>query len=540
MKYLRWFIRNMKTFAWSVAASVACHIVGVAIAMGFVMVSKTLVDLAIKGASSREIILWGAAMIVIIVVRDLMRALQAYIQTEAVARMKNALRQRHFDDLLHMNGELRSHFHSGDVLNRLESDVDTLATACCMTIPNMLGALLQFIAAFAYLLFLAPGLAWILAAILPLGVLGGRYVMHRVRKYTLAVKENDSQVQAHVQESIQNQTLIKTLEHDQVSSLTLTDLQDSLYGHVMKRTKFSLCARVLMSLTLALGHAVAFLWGVFGILHGSVTYGMMTAFLQLVNQLQRPVMEMSRELPTLFHSTASIDRLCELEQLPKEALSEPHMLEGIAGVRVTGVRFSYPGGKADVLKDFSHSFEPGSRTALIGPTGVGKSTLMKLLLSLLVPEEGSVELYNGSESVPASGATRCNFAYVPQGNSLFSGSIRENLLMGKPDANDEELISALHTAAADFVTELPKGMDSPCFEAGGGLSEGQAQRIAIARGLLRPGSILLLDEFSSALDNETENTLLERLTSEMTGKTMIFITHREKITEFCDSVLRLG
>ena len=176
----------------------------------------------------------------------------------------------------------------------------------------------------------------------------------------------------------------------------------------------------------------------------------------------------------------------------------------------------------------------------MGPTGAGKSTLIRLLLSLLKPHNGTIMIYSGDTVESVSPATRCNLVYVPQGNSLFSGTIRDNLLMGNPEATEQQMRDALHTAAADFVLELPSGIDTQCFEAGGGLSEGQAQRIAIARALLRPGSILLLDEFSSALDAETEITLMQRLTASLPDHTMIFITHRDKIIDYCTSVLRLA
>jgi len=219
----------------------------------------------------------------------------------------------------------------------------------------------------------------------------------------------------------------------------------------------------------------------------------------------------------------------------------------VAGVRFECVSFSYPDSVKPVLSGFSYDFRPGTRTAIVGPTGAGKSTMIRLLLSLLRPQSGSIVIYqenviegNPKNDVPISPATRCNLVYVPQGNSLFSGTVRENLLMGNPEATDEQLRSVLHIAAADFVFDLPGGLDAHCFEAGAGLSEGQAQRIAIARALLRPGSILLLDEFSSALDADTEITLMERLSSELPDHTMIFITHRDRIIDYCDSVLRLG
>jgi ABC-type bacteriocin/lantibiotic exporter with double-glycine peptidase domain len=230
----------------------------------------------------------------------------------------------------------------------------------------------------------------------------------------------------------------------------------------------------------------------------------------------------------------------ELESLPQENVSEAHSLAGIVGIRFEDVSFAYSESSNLVLNGFSYDFMPGSRTSIVGPTGVGKSTMIRIMLSLLKPVKGRVMLYSDAEHVEVSPATRCNLVYVPQGNSLFSGTVRDNLLMGNPEATEEQMTSALHTAAADFVFDLPGGLDTQCFEAGAGLSEGQAQRIAIARALLRPGSILLLDEFSSALDAETENVLLERLTSSLPDHTMIFITHREKIIDYCDSVLRLS
>ena len=542
MKYLRWISKLAAPVAPMLTGAVLCQLVLVGIALCYVYISKSLVDVAsgVGEGGARELILLGCAMVLTILLRIGFQSCISYVESKAEIKIANSLRQREFDKLMHLKSDYRKHWHSGDLVNRMQSDVSAVASSIGRVIPNLTGAVLKFSAAFAYMLVLEARLAWLLVLVIPVGVFGGRFVLRRTRALTLAVREGDGKVQSHVQESVQHLPVIQGLEYGANSSSELKMIQNDFYSKIMRRTRFSIVARILTALAFSLGYAIAFLWGVRGIWLGSVSFGLMTAFLQLVGQIQRPLLEMSEQLPSLFHCSASIDRLMEIEAMPGEEEGEALMMDGIAGVRLENLSFHYPDGEEMIFDNFSHDFKPGSRTAVIGETGIGKSTLIKLLMSLLQADSGKITLYDlKGDCAEASSRTRCNMVYVPQGNTLFSGSIRENLLMGKPDADESQMREALHRAAADFVDRMPEGLDSQCFEAGGGLSEGQAQRIAIARALLRPGSILLLDEFSSALDPETEELLLERLNDGSSDKTMIFITHRERVADYCDSILRL-
>lgn len=603
MRYLRWLGRAIRPHLLSVTSMMLCHVMLAVCSVAFVYVSKKLVDVAVAilGGQSVDgsLTIWAVALAVIIVVRIMFQAIKSYLQTKTDIALRNRLRYNLFNVMLHVRTNGGERHHTGDVLNRMQEDVRQVSAVLASSIPDLFGTFLQFTAALGFLIYLDVRLALIVVVIIPVGIVVGKFVTSRIRHLTLDIRSSDSRVQSHLQESFQHLTLLQTLEYVSASSDTLSGLQRKLYGNEMRRARFSILSRIFIALAFSAGHAVAFLWGVWGISIGTVTYGMMTAFLQLVGQIQRPLLDMSAQIPAVIHATASIDRLMELESLPREEESDPVLLSAPAGVRIEDVTFAYPttgsssgvafGSSADsgvasagsgtarsacdalaghgklVLDGFSYDFRPGSRTAIVGPTGVGKSTLIRLMLALLTPLKGRVMIYSAASAADsatlagsaagvsdsatladyapgyvASPATRCNLVYVPQGNTLFSGTVRENLLMGNPDATEDQLRSVLHTAAADFVLELPYGLDTQCFESGAGLSEGQAQRIAIARALLRPGSILLLDEFSSALDAETESILLERLTSELPDHTMIFITHRDRIIDFCDSVLRLG
>ena len=520
-------------------ASMLANLAGVGASLLFVYICKTLIDIA-TGNSGRDLAGWSLAMVATMAAQTLFSLLRTRLAAQTDIRIKNNLRMQIFSRLICAYHGSRGERHSGDITNRLEEDVRVVSECLSNSLPALLSATVQFIAAFCFLMALNNTLAWSVVGIMPLAIILSKIFFRKLRRLTRDIRDTDSLVQSHLQENLQHATLIQTLEQEGRASSGLDRLQSGLYDSVMRRTRFTIVSRTVISLAFAAGYATAFLWGVNGLLAGAVTFGTMTAFLQLVGQIQRPVLELSSYIPSAIHAAASADRLMEIEGDESCAASEPVHLGSPAGIRMEHVSFAYPDGTRKVIDDFSHDFRPGSRTAIVGETGAGKSTLIRLILALLRPQSGSIVIYGPRSSAEASAATRCNLTYVPQGNSLLSGTVRDNLLLGDPEADEAGMKEALRIAAADFVFQLPDGLDTPCSENGGGLSEGQAQRIAIARALLRRGSILLLDEFSSSLDPETEKRLMENLSSSLPGRTMIFITHRRKITEYCSDIIELA
>lgn len=453
-------------------------------------------------------------------------------------KAQNKMQQRMLDRILRSEWHGKEKRHSGDIINRLESDVNTVVNFLTETMPNTLSVLAMFFGAFFYLFSMDKFLAIAIVIMLPLFLGFSRIYIGQMRRLTRLVRDSDSKVQSVLQETIQNRMLIKTLESDDAMVDKLEDTQSELRQNVIKRTRFRLYTNFVINFGFAFGYLFAFLWAALRMLDHTLTFGGMTAFLQLVNRIQGPARNLTALIPSFVGVFTAAERLMELEENPLEEQGEPIEIDAPCGIKLTDVSYAYDDADEYVINHLNYDFYPGSCTAILGETGAGKTTLIRLILALLHPTRGKVEIYNDNKKNELSPRLRCNFVYVPQGNTLLSGTIRDNLRLGNLNATDEDMYDALHEACADFVKDLPDGLETQCSESGGGLSEGQAQRITIARALLRNRNIMLFDEATSALDPETEKQLLKNILANH-DKTVIFITHRPAVVDYCDQTLKI-
>ena len=534
----RWLWRSSRGLRLQAMLNALIGILSVTLDFAFIYATKWTIDIATNRAEG-SLRMAAYALVAIMVSKIMLGFARKWVSALLGVRSQNILQQRLFTHLLQSEWNGQEDRHSGDTLNRMEQDVRDLTSCITETFPALLEVSYRFVGAFLYLFHMDGRLACLIVCIVPCFLVLSKVYVSKMRTITRDIRSTESQVQSILQESIQHRAILKTLERTGTMIEKLVQTQSQLRGHVRHRAVFSSFSSTLLSIGFGTGYLVTFLWGVNSLQAGIITYGMMISFIQLVGQIQGPFRDMTRFIPILISTLTASERLMELEEMPLEDDSDPITFEKGAGVRLTNVSFHYKEGGRAILSQFSCDFPKGSTTAILGETGAGKTTLIRLILALLKPSEGQVEMYDETQVVKASPRTRNNLVYVPQGNTLFSGTIRDNLLLGNPNATEEDMREALETACAGFVMNRPDGLDSVCGELGAGLSEGQAQRIAIARALLRKGSVLLLDEATSALDMHTEQELLKNLSNRDAGQTIICVTHRPAVIDYCSQVIEM-
>lgn len=541
LKYIRWIWNNTIGIRLNMLGRTLAGLAIVAIDLSLVWLCKEFIDVTIRIGTNSDVWSMVALLVGVLLTGILIRQLYFYYGVKAKTQQSNDIRLRIYQHLMYRKLYDGNKFHSGELVSRLEQDIESISNSVATMLPEVLVDGCKLVGAFLMLRVMDSTLAWLLLVVTPIFIVAGKLISHHMRALTHDIRAQESRVQSLIQESLELDAVLRTLGTTPWMIGKVSDHQKDLLGKVNRRTKFTATTRIILSASFGIGYLLAFIWGGLQLRDGVITIGVMTSFLQLVGQLQQPIVGLLNLVPQFIHATASIDRLNELENLELEsggvAVAMLPCDSDTANIKIDNVSFAYDNDM--VLARFSRIVPSGSRIAIEGRTGAGKTTLFRLLLGLIKPDAGSITISYGNNEINVGPSTREWFVFVPQGNTLMSGTIRSNLLLAKPDANDTELCEALHTAMADFVFQLPDGLDTQLGERGQGLSEGQAQRIAIARGILRKGPVMLLDEISSSLDEDTERELFSRLFARCGSRTILMITHRPMVAALCNESWKL-
>lgn len=536
-----WLFKIAKPFFGTIIVIIITSMVISTVGIGAILVSKEMVDSAITDFGFKTvtyIIIFISAQVFILIISSFMsRILVKLKEKMSYMLQNNILRSVYKSDWIDQN-----RFHSGDILTRLTDDIDNVVSLWVSTIPGIITLGLQLLLAFFLLYYYDSRLALLAFILSPIAILASFLLGLRIKKLQHQVQAVEGKYRSFITELVQHLLIVKSFQYEKKSLTKVKEMQDKKYECAVKRNKMGITANMVLSGGYWAGYALAFVYGILKLAKKATTFGTFTAFIQLVDQVQSPFMGLASSMPQLLSSFASVERLTEIEELvAEEALtsSEEFNLISKFSISLKDVVFGYNEEK-NVLSGSSFKADSGSITALIGSSGEGKTTIMRLLLGLIKPNEGEIYISaDKADKIIISAATRGYFSYVPQGNTLFSGTVRDNIIVGKTDSSEEELVNALKAACAwGFVQELPDKLDTVIGESGVGLSEGQAQRLCIGRALIRPAPILLFDEATSALDMETERKIFENIRG-MGNKTCIVITHRLSVLPLCDAVYRL-
>lgn len=450
---------------------------------------------------------------------------------ERIKLMLTLQLQRHMLDAQMLSvWRLIKNWHTGDIQIRIQTDCEEVANTIASTVLSFVLTIIQLLASVGFLWYMDPMLALMILAISPLFVFSKIY-FRKMRKLSKEVKEEESNFSKVLQENLRFRLLIRAMGIFPKRRAKLTASQQQLFMLKMRQINFSTYTQGAMKVAMNAGYLVAFIWGVYRLQSGQITFGTMTAFLQLVARIQSPILALIGYIPGFVRFRVSADRLLELQEGEIEPQVEQQRLNGTEELRIKDLSFRYE--DKWVLQQLNLSLKVGEPTAIIGPSGKGKTTLIRLLLALLKAEKGDITVVDSDGKRSLEAKHRINFAYIPQGNSLFSGTIRENLMLHVKEDSPLDIDKALWLACAEFVYDFPDGVDTLVGESGMGLSEGQAQRIAIARALMHDGDIWLFDEVTSALDRTTSDTLTHRLLEYGKHKICLFVTHDLNLADKC-------
>ncbi len=539
-----WILRNTAGHRGLIALSVLCSALDSVLAVALSLCAKYVVDAAV--AADRAGLLYAGAVAAAVVLLHLgLRVWNRDLQVRVAGRLEMRMKNDAFSALLSSAYAAVSARHTGELMTRLTTDVTVVTDGVATLLPSVASMAARLLCAVFVIAALDFRFAAVLLAAGAVLLLCARLFRGKLKKLHRDVQESDGRLRAFLQEALENLLAVQAFGAYRQTNGEAEKRGRENYTAKLRRNRWSILANTGFSAVFSGGFLFALLWSGARLCAGSITFGTLTALLQLVNQVQVPLSGLSGVLPKYYAMLASAERLMELHALPPDALPEKTdgvpdtaaLRAGFSALTVENVGFSY--GRAPVLAGASLTVRRGEFAVVSGASGIGKSTLFKLLLGVLQPQSGAVTVRTDAGAYPASRATRGLFAYVPQGYLLFSGTVRENLLLGAPDASDADIARALEISCADdFLRALPEGLDTRLGEGGYGLSEGQMQRLAVARALLTGAPVLLLDEATSALDAQTERRLLANLRAQ-SGRTCLLITHKTAALDLCDSSFTL-
>lgn len=535
-QYARWLFSYSRPYLGKIRLVVVLGVLNTAASLAMVQVSKSIIDNATFGNEFVRLLVIYMLLVFGMQALSVVNSLLTALLTE---KFSFGIRKQIYDKIIQSHWMDVKKYHTGDLMTRLTSDAGNIADGIISTIPGIFLLVIELVMVFFTLFQYSRLLAVLALLVAPVAAFTSWLLGRKLKVLQGKVQESEAAYRSFLQESLANLLIVKAFANEEYSVDRLTRLREERFKWVFRRTKMSLFSSTTMSISFQIGYIAAFSYGVFQIANGSITYGTMSVFLALVNRVQAPVLQLAQQIPRIVMILTSAGRVMELQDIPVEE-KQPEQIkpEGI-GVRVEGLSFGYTA--ETVLEDTALEIRPGEFVAIIGESGIGKTTLIRLMMSFMSNYRGNITYFNqAGEQEKANAGSREFIAYVPQGNTLFSGTIRENIRMGNLEASEEEIFQALRMAAAyDFVMELPEGLDTIIGERGHGLSEGQAQRIAIARAFVRRAPFLILDEATSALDEKTELSVLQGLQELQPKPTCLIITHRRSILTYCDREIRI-
>lgn len=545
---LKWIVKNGKKYIPKIFILSISNIILALVSTCLALISKYAIDAATKAAGAsnsqdfinykNQIVFYGILILVIILGRLILRIYTQSLAIKVQAGMEMYMRSQLFAEILSKKFDKINTYHSGELMNRITSDIKIITDGITTIVPNFLYFITQFVGAFIVLivfdwkftmLFLVAGV-----------IMSSVTLMFRRKLKSLhkEVQQTDGKVRSFFQESIESMLVVKTFGVEKQFEEKGDSLQQINYNAKMKRRRISICANAGFSFVFNAGYLFALVWCALKVSANAMTAGTLTAVIQLVSQIQTPFVNITKVIPQYYSILASAERIIEIEDVEVEEKNEEKIdvekfYNSLNKITFENIKFNY--GREHILEQGNATLNRGDFVAIRGISGIGKSTLMKMLLGVFKPNEGNIRLYKNDGTIVEAGPdTRCLFSYVPQGNYLFSGTLRENILLINPNAKEEEINEALRISDIfDFVKNLPEGLDTVIGEKGLGISEGQAQRLAIARAMLSNAPIMLLDEATSALDAQTEKRVLDNI-KKLNKKTCIIITHKTAALQVCN------